>query len=122
MSGGFHFLPGVGTSLCHQLGDVEDPPLLGVLAHSLRQHQQAEGAGGGDPLGSRVERLSGPHLVDPLSALSAPVVSTAGSTAEALLAVSLLSPGVYVVMHNRTLRFPGVRKDREGLTFRPASK
>jgi L-asparaginase len=36
---------------------------------------------------------------------------------EALFAVSLLGPGVYVVMHNRALRFPGVRKDREGLTF-----
>lgn len=36
---------------------------------------------------------------------------------EALFAVSLLSPGVYVVMHNRALRFPGIRKDREGLTF-----
>jgi L-asparaginase len=36
---------------------------------------------------------------------------------EALFAVSLLNPGVYAVMHNRALRFPGVRKDREGLTF-----
>ena len=36
---------------------------------------------------------------------------------EVLLAARLVSPGVYVVMHNRVLRFPGVRKDVEKLTF-----
>ena len=32
---------------------------------------------------------------------------------EALLAVMLLDPGVYVAMHNNVLQFPGVVKDRE---------
>lgn len=36
---------------------------------------------------------------------------------EALLAVRLAPPGVYAVMHNRLLQFPGVIKDRESLTF-----
>ena len=36
---------------------------------------------------------------------------------EALLAARLVPPGVYVVMHNRVLRFPGVVKDREARTF-----
>ncbi|MCD6494703.1 asparaginase [Candidatus Bipolaricaulota bacterium] len=36
---------------------------------------------------------------------------------ESLLAARLVAPGVYVVMHNRVLRFPGVVKDRENLTF-----
>ena len=36
---------------------------------------------------------------------------------EALLAVQLLPPGVYVAMHNRVLAFPGVEKDRERGTF-----
>jgi L-asparaginase len=36
---------------------------------------------------------------------------------EALMAVQLLSPGVYVVMHNQALRFPGIEKDRERGTF-----
>lgn len=36
---------------------------------------------------------------------------------ESLLAVQLLSAGVYVCMHNRVLRFPGVEKDREQLRF-----
>ena len=36
---------------------------------------------------------------------------------ESLLAARLVPPGVYAVMHNRVLRFPGVSKDRENLTF-----
>ncbi len=36
---------------------------------------------------------------------------------EALLAARLLSPGIYVAMHNRVLRFPGVIKDRRALAF-----
>ena len=37
--------------------------------------------------------------------------------AEALLAVQILEPGVYCVMHNKVLRFPGVSKDYEEGTF-----
>jgi L-asparaginase len=36
---------------------------------------------------------------------------------EALLAVQLVAPGVYVAMHNQVLSFPGVRKDKERGTF-----
>ncbi len=36
---------------------------------------------------------------------------------EALLACRLVEPGVFVVMHNRVLRFPGIVKDRQALTF-----
>jgi L-asparaginase len=36
---------------------------------------------------------------------------------EALLAVQVLPPGVYVAMHNQVLRFPGVVKDKERGTF-----
>ncbi|MFO0894698.1 MAG: asparaginase domain-containing protein [Phycisphaerales bacterium] len=36
---------------------------------------------------------------------------------EALLAVQLLAPGVYVAMHNRVLAFPGVVKDTRQMTF-----
>lgn len=36
---------------------------------------------------------------------------------EALLAARLVEPGVYAVMHNRVLQFPGVVKNREHLTF-----
>ncbi len=41
---------------------------------------------------------------------------------EALIAARLLDPGVYVVMHNRVLRFPGIFKDRQALTFRPGDE
>jgi L-asparaginase len=36
---------------------------------------------------------------------------------EALVAVQLIAPGVYVAMHNQVLRFPGVVKDRAAGTF-----
>ncbi len=36
---------------------------------------------------------------------------------EALLAVQLLAPGVFLVMHNQILQFPGVTKDRVLGTF-----
>jgi L-asparaginase len=36
---------------------------------------------------------------------------------EALLAVQILAPGVYVAMHNQVLQFPGVKKDRAAGTF-----
>ncbi len=40
---------------------------------------------------------------------------------EALLAARLVEPGVYVVMHNRVLSFPGVVKDRRAGEFRRRS-
>jgi L-asparaginase len=36
---------------------------------------------------------------------------------EALLAVQIVPPGVYVAMHNKVLRFPGVVKDVDAGTF-----
>ena len=36
---------------------------------------------------------------------------------EALMAVQLASPGVYVAMHNKVLQFPGIVKDRDKGTF-----
>jgi L-asparaginase len=36
---------------------------------------------------------------------------------EAIFATGMLDPGVYCVAHGRTLRFPGVRKDRTRGTF-----
>ncbi len=39
---------------------------------------------------------------------------------EALVAAQFLAPGVWAVMHNQVLRFPGVTKDRQRGTFRAA--
>jgi len=41
---------------------------------------------------------------------------------EAIFATGVLAPGVYCVAHSRTLRFPGVRKDRTRGTFVPADE
>lgn len=41
---------------------------------------------------------------------------------EALLAVQIVEPGVYCVMHDRVLRFPGVVKDHGAGTFRYADE
>jgi len=37
---------------------------------------------------------------------------------EALLAAQILDPGIYCVLHNKVLRFPGVEKDHRAGTFR----
>lgn len=39
------------------------------------------------------------------------------SMTEALIAVQIMPPGIYCVMHNQVLKFPGVIKDRELGTF-----
>jgi L-asparaginase len=74
---------------------------------------------------------TGTHLSDALPDLARPVILTgamrpfefrdsdaAQNVTEALLACRLLPPGVYVVMHNQALNFPGVYKDPDLLTFR----
>jgi L-asparaginase len=75
--------------------------------------------------------VTGEHLDAHLPTLDKPVVLTGAmrpyefrdtdafqNLTEALLACRLLSPGVYVVMHNQALSFPGVIKDRDRMTFR----
>lgn len=74
---------------------------------------------------------TGDLLHEKLTALQVPVILTGAmrpyefrdsdalqNVTEALLAAKLLSAGVYLVMHNRVLPFPGVYKDRRTLTFR----
>ncbi len=74
---------------------------------------------------------TGDHLARRLAGLERPVILTGAmrpfefrdsdapqNVTEALLACRLLPPGVYVVMHNQALRFPGVQKDGKRLTFR----
>jgi L-asparaginase len=77
--------------------------------------------------------VTGEYLHDHLFDVDKPVVLTGAmrpfefrdtdalqNITEALLACRLLSPGVWVVMHSRALRFPGVVKDRTHMTFVPA--
>jgi L-asparaginase len=77
--------------------------------------------------------VTGDRIVEVLGTPRVPVVLTGAmrpyivrntdalqNLTEALLAVQILAPGVYVAMHDRVLRFPGVVKDRERGTFRRA--
>jgi L-asparaginase len=74
---------------------------------------------------------TGERLVEVLETPRVPVVLTGAmrpyvlrntdamqNLTEALLAVQVLEPAVYVAMHNRVLRFPGVVKDRARGMFR----
>ncbi|MBX3393865.1 MAG: asparaginase [Phycisphaerae bacterium] len=74
--------------------------------------------------------VTGEYLCSNLPQLTKPVVLTGAmrpfefrdsdafqNMTEALLACRLLDCGVYVVMHNQALRFPGVVKDRQRMTF-----
>jgi len=74
---------------------------------------------------------SGERILERLGTVTVPIVLTGAmrpyalrntdatqNLTEALLAVQLLQPGVYVSMHNRVLQFPGVIKDEDEGTFR----
>ena len=73
---------------------------------------------------------TGEHLLATCTELDIPVVLTGAmrpyefrdtdaiqNVTEALLAARLVEPGVYAVLHNRVLRFPGVVKNRDALHF-----
>jgi L-asparaginase len=73
---------------------------------------------------------TGELLVERCSDLKIPIVFTGAmrpyefrdtdalqNVIEALLASRMVDAGIYVAMHNRVLRFPGVRKDSQSLTF-----
>jgi L-asparaginase len=74
--------------------------------------------------------VSGHRVVELVATPAAPIVFTGAmrpwelrssdalqNLTEALLAVQLVPPGVYVAMHNQVLQFPGVIKDLEQRTF-----
>ena len=73
---------------------------------------------------------TGDRIVEVLGAPRVPIVLTGAmrpyvmrnsdalqNLTEALLAVQVLDAGVYAVLHNKVLRFPGVAKDRERGVF-----
>jgi len=73
---------------------------------------------------------SGERVVEVVGTPASPIVFTGAmrpyelrstdaiqNLTEAMLAVQILPPGVYVAMHNQVLQFPGVVKDRTAGTF-----
>jgi L-asparaginase len=79
--------------------------------------------------------VSGERIVELVGVPATPIVLTGAmrpyelratdalqNLTEALLAVQLVPPGVYLAMHDQVLQFPGVVKDRAQGTFvKPAS-
>jgi len=74
--------------------------------------------------------VSGERVIELIGTPATPVVFTGAmrpwelrssdalqNLTEALLAVQLVRPGVYVAMHNQVLQFPGVVKDVDRRTF-----
>jgi len=105
---------------------AEDHTLIAQTADSMTR------AADGVVIVHGTDRLaeSGERLVELVGTPKTPVVLTGAmrpyelrttdalqNLTEALLAVQLLPPGVYVSMHNQVLQFPGVTKDRQLGTF-----
>jgi L-asparaginase len=104
----------------------EDHTLIAEMAGRLAQaHAGVVVVHGTDRLA-----VSGHRVVELIGTPATPVVFTGAmrpfelrstdalqNLTEALLAVQILAPGVYVAMHNQVLQFPGVTKDLERRTF-----
>jgi len=105
---------------------ADDHTLIAETATRMaRQHAGVVVVHGTDRLAA-----SGERVVEVAGTPASPIVFTGAmrpyelrstdalqNLTEALLAVQLLTPGVYVAMHNQVLQFPGVVKDRERGTF-----
>jgi L-asparaginase len=98
---------------------------------------RAAGAGGGAPVsgivvlhGTDTLCTTGDLLAKEIKSPAVPIVLTGAmrpyemtrsdalqNLTEAVFATGVLPAGVYAAAHGRTLRFPGVRKDRERGTF-----
>ena len=105
---------------------ADDHTLIAQIATRLAQvHAGVVVVHGTDRLA-----VSGERIVELVGTPASPIVFTGAmkpwelrssdalqNLTEALLAVQLLQPGVYVAMHNQVLQFPGVIKDPERRTF-----
>lgn len=105
---------------------ADDHTLIAETAAKLaRDHAGVVVVHGTDRLAT-----SGERVVELVGTPASPIVFTGAmrpyelratdalqNLTEALLAVQILGPGVYVAMHNQVLQFPGVIKDRSLGTF-----
>jgi len=109
-----------------EMTDADRRRILSAVREALRDHDAVVVVHGTDTLA-----VTGEVLYEQLDELDKPVILTGAmrpfefrdtdayqNITEALLACRLAPPGVYCVMHNQVLRFPGVEKDRERMTFR----
>ena len=99
--------------------------IVTTVAHQLTDHDGVVVVHGTDRLAETGrlldERLEGPPVPVVLTGAMRPYelrqTDSTQNLTEALLAVQILEPAVWCVMHNRALRFPGVVKDRRRMTF-----
>ncbi len=109
-----------------EMTEADRRRILAAVREALRDHDAVVVVHGTDTLA-----VTGHVLHENLPALDKPVILTGAmrpfefrdtdayqNITEALLACRLAPPGVYCVMHNQVLRFPGVEKDRARMTFR----
>lgn len=107
------------------IDDTDRQTILYAVKAALQQNDALIVIHGTDTLADTGEYLYA-HLPD----VDKPIVLTGAirpyefrdtdavqNVTEALFACGLLDPGVWVVMHSRALRFPGVVKDRSRMTF-----
>jgi L-asparaginase len=108
-----------------EMTDPDRDLILAAVKKAISTHDAVIVVHGTDTL-----EKTGEHLHSGLPGLDRPVLLTGAfrpfefrdtdayqNVTEALLAARLLPPGVYAVLHNRALAFPGVTKDRARQTF-----
>ena len=104
---------------------ADDHELIASTASSFAQnHDGVLIAHGTDRLhvtGERIHEMFEPRVPIVLTGAMKPwelrTTDAMQNLTEALTAIQLVEPGVYVAMHNRVLRFPGVIKDLRRGTF-----
>jgi L-asparaginase len=113
-----------------EMEDVDHERIVKVAAAYMESHDGLIITHGTDRLpmtGELLVKRLGDHLQIPIILTGAIRPYELRNTdalqnlTEALLAVQLMPPGVYVAMHNTVLRFPGVVKDYKRMTFRRAT-
>ena len=108
-----------------EITDTDRQTILYAVKAALAQSDAVIVIHGTDTLS-----LTGDYLHENLPEVDKPVILTGAirpfefrdtdavqNVTESLLACQLLDPGVWVVMHSKALRVPGVVKDRRLMTF-----
>jgi L-asparaginase len=108
-----------------EMSEADHNLIASTAAHYAATHDGVVIVHGTDRLAK-----TGHWLVEKLNTPRVPIIITGAirpwemrstdalqNLTEALLAVQLLAPGVYVSMHNNVLQFPGVEKDLMAGTF-----
>ena len=112
-----------------EMTEADHDLIATTVAHYAASHDGVVIVHGTDRLaktGQRVhERLATPRVPIVLTGAMRPFemrsTDALQNLTEALMAVQLLKPGVYVAMHSQVLAFPGIEKDPKAGTFVKAS-